>query len=707
MAQLRETRVRKTIEETAHLLRQAGVTDADIMKLRNSELTYKEIGVKLTELLADRTVTRKDVPLIFEVYGVPPRTVEENNRNRLKSVRIKAAAKPTVAERKLTKQQTEEIAERYQSGETVFSLAKLYSVTDYTIRSALSGSGVQLRDDSAQAKHRRGLSILQQNSADCYRKLYESHPDWSISDLVRHIQNSLCPDSGLSYKTVYFYVKNVLGITPDPQRQARARSVKSRSDRNPSYTVKTESVKAVEKIYGSVDTLAELYCSNTIGPYSKISATLNAQQSDFMFTPRRVAKLITSSSQYTPARSRAEKIFIRETVEALGLKDTDFRESVRPYEHSTEEIDLVVDSLGVAFEFNGDYWHSDAVIEYNYGVTAEERHRLKRERAKNTLGLRLLYVWENDFNTRYEKVMRAVREHDWDNPILNKLSNTTERSYSSPQQLKKMLKQAGVQFTSSRNGVVNIGSVALRPASVGENTRNYRITAEYRAKGRDLLTVYPWFSFEKTLEFIQHQNSVSSQTVYARKCSVETADTLTKKDREFIEQYHLLGNVKLKGERRVWRLMYEGETLGLAVFTENSQPHTVELKRLIFKAGYSIPGGASKLCSAAVKHYRSVGVTDIVTFSDCDISRGAVYGKLGFIPIQKPKPGVVYFNPQTKQKFTRVSLYAVGADRLLRNHPGYTPVGIGEGLPSNEEIVLSHGFLKYCDSGSVKWRLTL
>lgn len=67
------------------------------------------------------------------------------------------------------------------------------------------------------------------------------------------------------------------------------------------------------------------------------------------------------------------------------------------------ELDLVVPGLGVAFEFNGVYWHSDRIP-----GRGGDYHVRKRE-ACEAAGLRLVSVWEDDWLERREAVLEHVR----------------------------------------------------------------------------------------------------------------------------------------------------------------------------------------------------------------------------------------------------------------------------------------------------------
>lgn len=59
------------------------------------------------------------------------------------------------------------------------------------------------------------------------------------------------------------------------------------------------------------------------------------------------------------------------------------------------EVDIYLPDLGLAFEFNGDYWHSDEFIIPNHGMTAEEYHDLKWSDCHD-VGVHLYFIWESD-----------------------------------------------------------------------------------------------------------------------------------------------------------------------------------------------------------------------------------------------------------------------------------------------------------------------
>jgi hypothetical protein len=74
------------------------------------------------------------------------------------------------------------------------------------------------------------------------------------------------------------------------------------------------------------------------------------------------------------------------------------------------EIDIYLPDLSIGIEVNGDYWHSDKVVKWNTGLTAEEYHR-KKTYCCFDRGIQLLHIRESDWrNSRsdVEAVLHRV-----------------------------------------------------------------------------------------------------------------------------------------------------------------------------------------------------------------------------------------------------------------------------------------------------------
>lgn len=248
------------------------------------------------------------------------------------------------------------------------------------------------------------------------------------------------------------------------------------------------------------------------------------------------------------------------------------------------------------------------------------------------------------------------------------------------------------------------------------------------AAGVQLITVFDWHDDDKIFSFLLHKLSRTPTKLAARKCSVKLIDREDPSApivRDFLEENHILG-FQSRGVTH-FTVLYHGEELvGAAAYRPISGKSyaegSIELVRLVFKQGVTVRGGASRLLKTFTRTFPET--SSVITFSDFDLGGGHIYQTLGFSLSASPRPGAQYVHPSIRTaggaiwKFRGSSLPRVGADRLLKNFPEYEPVGLEckcesvthanrECLPSNEEVVLSHGFTKVYDCGYKKWVLGL
>lgn len=276
--------------------------------------------------------------------------------------------------------------------------------------------------------------------------------------------------------------------------------------------------------------------------------------------------------------------------------------------------------------------------------------------------------------------------------------------------------------------------------------KDYHINKFKKAeeKGIDLITIFDWHDWDKAMEMVRHRVSTSKRTP-ARKTKAVFVKGNNPILKEFVQEWHLLGMASNQGGVLGYTLLVDSSAepvkekaiannhilnkkdvatlkesiLGVTLWTSYSQKdlsNPIELKRMVFRPGYSVAGGASKMLKSMVAHYELfLGFTpsDIVTFSDKDLGRGSVYQKIGFSLIEDSRPQVNYHNlligdPLTGAHIKHRSLVLQGADRLLRNLiDGYEEIGIGPDKPSNRDIVMSYGFTEIHDCGYRKWVLKL
>lgn len=224
-------------------------------------------------------------------------------------------------------------------------------------------------------------------------------------------------------------------------------------------------------------------------------------------------------------------------------------------------------------------------------------------------------------------------------------------------------------------------------------------------KGIDLITIFDWMPWNKIIEMIANKLNNNSKRIFARKTAYAEYTHINKDLFRKLSNWHILSLPQnFKRDNYVGELKYNGETVGLALWS-NHKKYDIELKRMVFKPGFSVIGGASKLVHDFIQKHTDI--SNIMTYSDCDLGRGQVYKKIGFTLIEQSSPQLNYYNEYYGWHVKEFSLVRRGTDALLKNFPRYKYVGQGPDKPSNKEIILSYNFLPVYDCGNRKWVMNI
>ena len=260
---------------------------------------------------------------------------------------------------------------------------------------------------------------------------------------------------------------------------------------------------------------------------------------------------------------------------------------------------------------------------------------------------------------------------------------------------------------------VEISSTSTHNTLKGWGSDVSRITRSYHkdkflacaVQGVELLTLFDWHDWDKTIEMLVHRLNVKSQRIGARKCTISHG-TLTPELRAIINSWHLLGMPQNTPRSTITTtLIYREDIVGIAAWAPyRGSTDCIELKRMVFKPGVTIQGGASKMLKSLMSAHPEIN--KVITFSDCDFGTGGVYQRIGFSLVEEGKPTLNFYHPRLKKHVKYLSLVKQGANRLLKDIAGYIPVPVGNSSLSNVDIILSYGFLPVYDCGYRKWELT-
>lgn len=118
--------------------------------------------------------------------------------------------------------------------------------------------------------------------------------------------------------------------------------------------------------------------------------------------------------------SRGEKELAEFIEELVGEENVvrNTRKVITPL-----ELDIYLPEKKIAFEYNGNYWHSDAFVKSSRNMSAYDWHKEKREQCE-VKGIQLFFVWEKDWSNKKQNIKTAidniVKEQVYDDSLMLK-----------------------------------------------------------------------------------------------------------------------------------------------------------------------------------------------------------------------------------------------------------------------------------------------
>lgn len=673
---------------------------------------------RINDILKEYKVTRTIFEKVRDGVEAKDSPIKKDNEKTITALKFDTKARKKRLEAIRKNGNWEEIKQKYIDGESPKKLEKMYKISGHYITVQLEEEG--LFDETRSTLTKKKLAEEKVNSVDndFIVNLLKENPLDSKDILWEKAKNKY---PWLLRRQMYQKLKE-LGLERTEEEINVLRGLNSRGENNASYMIKVNGYKAAKEVFGNIDDLVKLYMEGSLGSFCKIANKINKEINfDYEISEKQVSKIITNHPNYVRESSLGQKQlynFIKKTFNNVDVKEEFSWDNTKP----NKKIDIYIPELNVGFEFNGEYWHSDTVIKYNYGKSAHEFHKERADEVKEALGIKLMYIWENDWNKNYEEIEKAISERKWNENILNKYKNTVKRSgsFNSPDrapsllrnQILRFLKEKKIDYTKEKNShlielndynlVINVPNYN----SLSNKKENLNLQNRYEKLNIELLTFLPWRNIFQIKQFLTYRLNLSSiKRIPARKCKLVSNEKITKEQRQFFSYNHLLGYNNFRNIEKTITLEYENEIVMAALFTKKEGSKQSELKRLVSSYGISVQGGASRL----IKEYsrQNETSTHLYTFSDCDLGFGGVYKTLGFKQVERSGSQLNWYNDELEMVFSNLSLVMVGADRLLRKLPNYQEVGIGENLPSNQEIVKQYGFIPIYDSGYKKWELKI
>jgi len=165
---------------------------------------------------------------------------------------------------------------------------------------------------------------------------------------------------------------------------------------------------------------------------------------------------------------------------------------------------------------------------------------------------------------------------------------------------------------------------------------------------------------ELVCAMIKHRLKLTTQTIFARKCTVREIESSVAK--HFLEQTHIHGYSKASAH---FGLFHHDQLCAvLSCMKKNrfsNSAHVVEIVRLSFGPA-SVPGALGKFVKEISKKYKN---HDIVTYADLRYGTGAVYNNNKFTETHVTSPGYWYYvngRMYHRLSWTKKKLVAMGFD---------------------------------------------
>ena len=219
-----------------------------------------------------------------------------------------------------------------------------------------------------------------------------------------------------------------------------------------------------------------------------------------------------------------------------------------------------------------------------------------------------------------------------------------------------------------------------------EKPKDYHFlkTQEAIKNGYRCICVWDWDNKDAVVNLL-----CSTKSVGGRECRI--ADVSYKESVEFIDKHHIQGYAKSK----INIGLYIGDELvSIMTFGKPRYSKSFDYELIRYCSSVKVIGGAKKLFKYFIDTYKP---SSIVSYCDLSKFSGKTYIELGFEQ-SNISIGKHWYNIKTKKHITDNLLRQHGFDRLLGEEYGC----YGKGS-SNEELMLSNGFVEIYDCGQAKY----
>jgi hypothetical protein len=219
-------------------------------------------------------------------------------------------------------------------------------------------------------------------------------------------------------------------------------------------------------------------------------------------------------------------------------------------------------------------------------------------------------------------------------------------------------------------------------------SRNYHLNKYKSCIDKNIKLIQIWEDEwnnqkEQVKSIILSKLGIYENKIYARKCQIKEVDFKTKDN--FLNENHLQGSCKSSINLAMF---YEDEIVSIMTFGKRriNSKETYELIRFCNSKNTIVIGGASKLFEYFKKNY---DISNIVSYSDNNISNGEIYEKLKF---EKTNETINYYWCDGKKRYHR---FTFNKKRLVSKG--------NDASKSGSQIMKELGYYRIFGSGIKTW----
>lgn len=150
------------------------------------------------------------------------------------------------------------------------------------------------------------------------------------------------------------------------------------------------------------------------------------------------------------------------------------------------------------------------------------------------------------------------------------------------------------------------------------------------------------------------------QSIYARRCSIETLDMETTND--FLETNHLQGRVLTQTVS--YGLVFDSTLVALASFVRYRDSYV--LQRYSVRLGLTVLGAFSRLLSHFIRQHSP---RKVVTYSDRSVFTGDIYHRAGFQRVRTNRPQFTFLDVQHHRRLPKQVLRRLGNGYRRQDDP--------------------------------------